>query len=381
MELKTAADLIPNQTVLINVLPLLEAPASTEVENIVTTNDELFRQAAMGEGRPDAATREALNYRSALMAGCSSLRQRPLCTATAVEVCGAIKNQQMQIRRVPGTRLANHWTGEVIHTPPEGEEVLRDKLSNWETFMHTHGELDPLVRKAEETPGRHPVPGTRAAARIFLLFGARVAHPAGQSSPSPPMKMTALRAPLWLPVLCAGISLTLPARARLGETEEQCIARYGQPVAETTGLLRGAKSVSFAKAGIRVRIEFVDDKAAFLSFSKYGLTQNDELQLLESNAASQVWSAAEDFAGRRCWMAPGEGEAEPRFATSYISGATTWLDIATKKWTDAISVQKAAMTAALPKPKPKDPAAGPASAAPASQPAKDPKKPGPLEGF
>ncbi len=148
MELKTAADLIPNQTVLINVLPLLEARASTEVENIVTTNDELFRQAAMGEGRPDAATKEALNYRSALMAGYNSLQQRPLCTATAVEVCCAIKNQPMQIRRVPGTRLANDWTGEVIYTPPEGEDVLRDKLANWEQFMHTREDLDPLIRMA-----------------------------------------------------------------------------------------------------------------------------------------------------------------------------------------------------------------------------------------
>lgn len=139
--------------------------------------------------------------------------------------------------------------------------------------------------------------------------------------------------------------------------------------------------MSFAKAGIRVRIEFVDGKAAFLSFSKHGLTQTDELQLLESNAAAQVWSAAADFAGRRCWMAPASGDAEPRFATSYISGATTWLDIGTKKWADAISAQKTAMTAALPKPKPKDPATGPASAAPVSQPAKDPKKPSPLDGF
>ncbi len=147
-ELKTAADLIPNQTVLINVLPLLEARASTEVENIVTTNDELFRQAAMEGGRPDAATKEALNYRTALMAGYQSLQHRPLCTATAVEVCCAIKNQQMEIRRVPGTRLANDWTGEVIYTPPEGEHVLREKLANWEIFMHLYGELDPLVRMA-----------------------------------------------------------------------------------------------------------------------------------------------------------------------------------------------------------------------------------------
>jgi Fic family protein len=148
MEMKTAADLIPNQTVLINVLPLLEARASTEVENIVTTNDELFRQAAMGEGRPDAATKEALNYRAALMAGYQSLQGRPLCTATAIEVCCEIKNQPMEIRRVPGTRLANDWTGEVIYTPPEGEHVLRDKLANWEEFMHTRIDLDPLVRMA-----------------------------------------------------------------------------------------------------------------------------------------------------------------------------------------------------------------------------------------
>jgi Fic family protein len=148
MELKTAADLIPNQSVLINVLPLLEARASTEVENIVTTNDELFRQAAMSEGRPDAATKDALNYRAALLAGYNSLRERPLCTATAVEVCCAIKNQAMEIRRVPGTRLANDWTGEVIYTPPEGESVLRDKLANWEEFMHVREDLDPLVRMA-----------------------------------------------------------------------------------------------------------------------------------------------------------------------------------------------------------------------------------------
>ena len=148
MELKVSAELIPNQAVLINVLPLLEARASTEVENIVTTNDELFRQAALGAGRPDPATKEALNYRGALLAGFQSLRSRPLCTATAVDVCSAIKGRPMEIRRVPGTRLANGWTGEVIYTPPEGEPLLREKLANWEAFLHGHVECDPLVRMA-----------------------------------------------------------------------------------------------------------------------------------------------------------------------------------------------------------------------------------------
>jgi hypothetical protein len=194
------------------------------------------------------------------------------------------------------------------------------------------------------------------------------------------MNMTVPRVPLWLPVLASGISLMLPARARLGETLDQCIARYGVPVAETNGLMQGEKSVSFAKAGIRVRIEFMNGKAAFLSFSKHGLTQNDELQLLESNAGKQTWSTAEDFAGRRCWMAPAAGDAEARFATSYIAGATTWLDIATKQWSDVIRAQKDAMTAALPKPKPKAPSDDPAKPA-AGQPSKDPKKPNPLDGF
>lgn len=147
-ELKTAADLIPNQAVLINVVPLLEARASTEVENIVTTNDALFRQAAMSDGRADPATKEALNYRGALLAGFESQRKRPLCTATAEEVCSVLKGTRMAVRRVPGVRLANHRTGEVMYTPPEGEDLLRAKLANWERFLHDHRELDPLVRMA-----------------------------------------------------------------------------------------------------------------------------------------------------------------------------------------------------------------------------------------
>ena len=147
-ELKAAADLIPNQAVLINVVPLLEARASTEVENIVTTNDALFRQAAMSDGRADPATKEALNYRAALLAGFESQRHRPLCTATAEEVCSVLKGTRMAVRRVPGVRLANYRTGEVMYTPPEGEDLLRSKLANWERFLHGHRDLDPLVRMA-----------------------------------------------------------------------------------------------------------------------------------------------------------------------------------------------------------------------------------------
>lgn len=146
-ELKQAAELIPNQTMLINTIPLLEAKDSSEIENIVTTTDQLF-QHAQGDGTADHATKEALRYRSALHRGYQSLKDRPLCTATAVEICSTIKGVDMDIRRTPGTQLANDRTGEVIYTPPEGEPHLRSLLANWERFLHDQTELDPLVRMA-----------------------------------------------------------------------------------------------------------------------------------------------------------------------------------------------------------------------------------------
>ncbi|MBZ4212074.1 MAG: Fic family protein [Comamonadaceae bacterium] len=147
-ELKQAAELIPNQTMLINTIVLLEAKDSSEIENIVTTTDELFQYAQGGDNLANAATKEALRYRTALYRGYQSLAARPLCTATAVEVCRTIKAADLDIRRTPGTQLINDRTGEVIYTPPEGEACLRELLANWERFLHNQTDLDPLIRMA-----------------------------------------------------------------------------------------------------------------------------------------------------------------------------------------------------------------------------------------
>ena len=147
-ELKQATALLPNPTVLISTIPILEAQASSEIENIVTTTDTLFRYADNADAAPDAATKEALRYRSALYEGYRSLKSRPLCTDTAVVVCSRIKGVQMQIRRVPGTTLANDLTNEIIYTPPVGESLLRDKLADWERFIHDRVDIDPLIRMA-----------------------------------------------------------------------------------------------------------------------------------------------------------------------------------------------------------------------------------------
>ena len=85
-ELKQAAGLIPNPAMLINTLPLLEARASSEIENIVTTADKLFQHVS-AEGTADPATKEALRYRAALLEGFGALEERPLTTRTTEAVC------------------------------------------------------------------------------------------------------------------------------------------------------------------------------------------------------------------------------------------------------------------------------------------------------
>lgn len=145
-ELKQAAQLIPNQSMLINTLPLLEAKDSSEIENIVTTTDKLFQHAQF-DTHADSATKEALRYRTALHQAFTSLKSMPLCTRTAVEICRILKAADMDVRRTPA-QLVNDRSGEVIYTPPVGEAKLRDLLGNWEAFLHSSADFDPLVRMA-----------------------------------------------------------------------------------------------------------------------------------------------------------------------------------------------------------------------------------------
>ncbi|KEQ16808.1 protein adenylyltransferase Fic [Endozoicomonas numazuensis] len=146
-ELKQAGELLPNQELLINMLPLLEAKDSSEIENIVTTTDKLF-QYAEEDSQADPATKEALRYRTALFSGVQQLAQRPISTNMAVAVCSTIKGCEMNVRKVPGTTLANDLTGKIIYTPPVGEIVIRDLLANWEQYVHAEDDTDPLVKMA-----------------------------------------------------------------------------------------------------------------------------------------------------------------------------------------------------------------------------------------
>jgi Fic family protein len=147
-ELKQAAEFIPNAAVLVNALPLLEARASSEIENIVTTTDKLFEFVDVAEDKADAATKEALRYRSALFEGTKMVQRGMLTTDMAIQICSTIKDLDLDIRDDSGIRLTNRNTGEVIYTPPVGQKLLQEKLANWADFMRSCETIDPLVRMA-----------------------------------------------------------------------------------------------------------------------------------------------------------------------------------------------------------------------------------------
>jgi Fic family protein len=148
-ELKGAGGLIPNQRVLIDAISLQEAKLSSEIENVVTTNDELYRAFA-DEGRTtDPQTKEVLGYHAALWSGYQGIRsgRRQLTTRLFEELVGIIRGIDIGVRRVPGTKLGTP-AGKIIYTPPEGEERLRNLLGNLEKFIYSKDDLDPLVKLA-----------------------------------------------------------------------------------------------------------------------------------------------------------------------------------------------------------------------------------------
>ncbi len=147
-ELKQAAELIPNATVLVNALPLLEAQASSEIENIVTTTDKLFEFADIADDKADAATKEALRYRTALYEGSKMVQRKMLSTDMAIQICSTIKGRELDLRAGSGTTLTNRMSREVIYTPPVGQDLLQNKLDNWADFMHNRTDVDPLIRMA-----------------------------------------------------------------------------------------------------------------------------------------------------------------------------------------------------------------------------------------
>jgi Fic family protein len=177
-ELKGRTHTIPNPTILLNTLALQEAKLSSEIENIFTTNDELYRGLAANGNGTDLSphAKEVLHYRDALWRGMNAIRERPfLSTNLAIDIVNIIKQNKAGIRNLPGTKLQNPETKEVIYTPPEGEDLIRRKVANLEKFCNdSPTDLDPLVRVAVahyQFEAIHPFfDGNGRAGRILIIL-------------------------------------------------------------------------------------------------------------------------------------------------------------------------------------------------------------------
>ena len=142
---------LPDPRLLINTIVLQESKNSSAIENIVTTQDELYK-AASEDGAASHAAKEVLSYREALYVGLEKMQAQKnlLLTNTMVEVVQTIKQNKSGIRTTPGTALKNAINGEVIYTPPCCEDVLREKLAALEQFINDPemSSLHPLVKMA-----------------------------------------------------------------------------------------------------------------------------------------------------------------------------------------------------------------------------------------
>jgi Fic family protein len=149
-ELKGIAASIPNQGILINTLGLQEAKDSSEIENIVTTHDELFKDDVLPEAFTNPAAKEVLRYRQALRVGFEMVRSSGLLTANHItQIQAELERNNAGFRKLPGTALKD-GAGLTVYTPPQDPAEIVELMRGLERFINTP-ELfaaDPLIKMA-----------------------------------------------------------------------------------------------------------------------------------------------------------------------------------------------------------------------------------------
>jgi Fic family protein len=177
-ELKGRAGTIPNQGILIDTLSLQEARASSEIENIVTTQDEMFQATLFPEGPEGGPAKEVALYRDALKRGFDRLVETKglLTNNTVIEMFQVLKRTQGGFRETPGTALRNDATGETVYVPPQDRDTIIAQMSALERFLNdeTFSDLDPLIKMAlihHQFESIHPFPdGNGRIGRILNVL-------------------------------------------------------------------------------------------------------------------------------------------------------------------------------------------------------------------
>jgi len=147
-KLNGVAKIIPNSAILINSLVLQEAKDSSEIENIITTHDELFR-AGLDLSDITNEAKEVQNYRQVLLKGYELVTSNKLLLKKyIIEIQQELEQNNAGVRRQSGTVLKNAATGEVVFTPPQDYEMIQELLDNLEHYINEENEIDPLINMA-----------------------------------------------------------------------------------------------------------------------------------------------------------------------------------------------------------------------------------------
>ncbi|MBK0382049.1 Fic family protein [Pedobacter sp. SD-b] len=151
-ELKGYCQTLPNPNLLLNTLVLQESKESSAIENIVTTQDELYQETLrISENIKNAAAKEVIQYREAMYWGLEEMQKNGLITTNLlVGVMQRLRATDENIRNTPGTKLANPTNNLIVYTPPESEQIIREKLKELEQFMNDDefSDLDILIKMA-----------------------------------------------------------------------------------------------------------------------------------------------------------------------------------------------------------------------------------------
>ncbi|WP_026308709.1 Fic family protein [Spirosoma spitsbergense] len=176
-ELKGLCATLPDPLLLLNTLVLQESRDSSAIENIVTTQDELYR-ASLEETTHNSSAKEVLNYREATYAGLARMQSQHnlIVVNTLIGVVQTIKQNRSAVRQAPGTNLRNGATGQIMYTPPCCEDVIRQKLSALEQFINEDDPNgpDPLIKLAlihHQFEAIHPfLDGNGRTGRILIAL-------------------------------------------------------------------------------------------------------------------------------------------------------------------------------------------------------------------
>lgn len=150
-EFKGVITSIPNQNILLETLTLREAKESTAIENIISTFAEVYQSSVYSNLFASPEAKEVHLYAEALKHGFNLIQSSGLLTNNHIlKIQSVIEQNDAGFRKVPGTKLLNEKTGEVVYMPPQDALEIESLMQNLEAFINNDelADLDPLIKMA-----------------------------------------------------------------------------------------------------------------------------------------------------------------------------------------------------------------------------------------